>query len=56
VGFSAAPADGLPRILKAVDYVCEHKGGEGAVRELAEMILDAQGYTCYGTPTKKPKR
>ena len=39
VGFSAAPADGLPQVLKVVDYVCRQKGGEGAVREIAEMIL-----------------
>ncbi|MDH4083369.1 MAG: HAD-IIIA family hydrolase [Nitrospira sp.] len=39
VGFSAAPADGLPQVRKIVDYVCRLKGGEGAVRELAEMIL-----------------
>ncbi|MGZ8382360.1 MAG: KdsC family phosphatase, partial [Nitrospira sp.] len=32
VGFSAAPADGLPQVLKVVDYVCRQKGGEGAVR------------------------
>ncbi len=42
VGFSAAPADGLPQVLKVVDYVCRQKGGEGAVRELAEMILLAR--------------
>lgn len=42
VGFSSAPADGLPQILAAVDYVCRKKGGEGAVREIVEMILDAQ--------------
>ncbi len=42
VGLSAAPADGLPQVLKVVDYVCRQKGGEGAVRELVEMILDAQ--------------
>jgi YrbI family 3-deoxy-D-manno-octulosonate 8-phosphate phosphatase len=42
VGFSAAPADGLPQVLKVVDYVCQQKGGEGAVRELAEMILLAR--------------
>jgi len=42
VGFSASPADGLPDILAAVDYVCRKKGGEGAVREIIEMILDAQ--------------
>jgi YrbI family 3-deoxy-D-manno-octulosonate 8-phosphate phosphatase len=42
VGFSASPADGLPNIVAAVDYVCQKKGGEGAVREIIEMILDAQ--------------
>lgn len=45
VGFSAAPADGLPPVLKAVHYVCRKKGGEGAVREVADLILDAQGST-----------
>jgi len=45
VGFSASPADGLPQVLQVVDYVCGKNGGEGAVRELAEMILDAQGVT-----------
>lgn len=43
VGFSAAPADGLPQVLQAVDYVCRKRGGEGAVREVVEMILDAHG-------------
>jgi 3-deoxy-D-manno-octulosonate 8-phosphate phosphatase KdsC-like HAD superfamily phosphatase len=42
VGFSASPADGLPDIVVAVDYVCQKKGGEGAVREIIEMILDAK--------------
>ena len=42
VGFSASPADGLPDIVAAVDYVCQKKGGEGAVREIIEMILNAQ--------------
>jgi YrbI family 3-deoxy-D-manno-octulosonate 8-phosphate phosphatase len=42
VGFSAAPADALPPILKAVQYVCRKKGGEGAVREIADLILAAQ--------------
>jgi 3-deoxy-D-manno-octulosonate 8-phosphate phosphatase KdsC-like HAD superfamily phosphatase len=42
VGFSASPADGLPDIVAAVDYVCQKKGGEGAVREIVEMILEAQ--------------
>ena len=42
VGLSAAPADGLPPVLAVVDYVCRKKGGEGAVRELIDMILAAQ--------------
>ena len=42
VGFSSSPADGMPKILAEVDYVCQKKGGEGAVREIADMILDAQ--------------
>lgn len=42
VGFSAAPADGLPQVLRIVDYVCRKKGGEGAVREVVELILEAQ--------------
>ncbi len=41
VGFSACPADGLPQVLAVVDYVCRKKGGEGAVREVIDMILEA---------------
>ena len=43
VGFSATPADGMPQVAAVVDYICRKKGGEGAVREIVEMILDAQG-------------
>lgn len=42
VGFSAAPADAMPEVLKSVQYVCRKKGGEGAVREVVDMILDAK--------------
>src|SRR5512134_423591 len=42
VGFSATPADGMPGVAAEVDYVCSKKGGEGAVREIIEMILHAQ--------------
>lgn len=42
VGFSAAPADGMPVIRAAVDYICKKKGGEGCVRELAELLLHAR--------------
>jgi 3-deoxy-D-manno-octulosonate 8-phosphate phosphatase (KDO 8-P phosphatase) len=42
VGFSAAPADAMPSVLQAVHYICAKKGGEGAVREVADLIHAAQ--------------
>jgi len=42
-GLSACPADAVSEVKKAVDLVCELKGGRGAIRELAELILKAQG-------------
>ena len=39
VGFTASPADGMPEIRNMVDYVCEQKGGHGAFREFAELII-----------------
>ena len=42
-GFSAAPADALPTVRKKVHFVCTHGGGQGAVREVIEMILRSQG-------------
>ncbi|MEW6544066.1 MAG: HAD-IIIA family hydrolase [Nitrospirota bacterium] len=41
-GFSAAPADAVPPIRKVVRYVCKSRSGEGAVREVADLILEAQ--------------
>lgn len=43
VGFSAAVADALDIVKKQVDYVTKNRGGHGAVREVCEMILQAQG-------------
>ena len=45
VGFSAAPANGRDPVRKKVRYVCKAKGGEGAVREVADLILAAQGFS-----------
>jgi YrbI family 3-deoxy-D-manno-octulosonate 8-phosphate phosphatase len=42
VGFSAAPADAMPSVLQTVHYICKKKGGEGAVREVADLILTAR--------------
>jgi 3-deoxy-D-manno-octulosonate 8-phosphate phosphatase (KDO 8-P phosphatase) len=44
VGFSVAVADALDVVKKPVDYVTANKGGQGAVREICEMLLMAQGY------------
>ncbi len=39
VGFSAAPNDAIEEIIEKVDYVCKRKGGEGAFREFADLII-----------------
>jgi 3-deoxy-D-manno-octulosonate 8-phosphate phosphatase (KDO 8-P phosphatase) len=43
VGFSAAVADAVDEVKKHVDYVTVCRGGQGAVREICEMLLMAQG-------------
>jgi 3-deoxy-D-manno-octulosonate 8-phosphate phosphatase (KDO 8-P phosphatase) len=43
VGFSAAVADALDVVKKSVDYITQNKGGRGAVREVCDMLLQAQG-------------
>ncbi|MDP8269058.1 MAG: HAD hydrolase family protein [Candidatus Tenebribacter davisii] len=40
---SAVPADAFDDIKSRVDLVTNRKGGEGAVRELIELILKKQG-------------
>ncbi|MBK9053239.1 MAG: HAD hydrolase family protein [Chloroflexi bacterium] len=42
VGLTACPADALPMVQKIVDVVCGRKGGEGAFREFAELIIAAK--------------
>ena len=39
VGFAAAPADAVPVVKNHVHYVCTHNGGNGAVREVIDLIL-----------------
>lgn len=53
VGFSAAPADGMPVVCDVVDYVCRRKGGEGAVREIVEMLLQARTIPKTASRTKR---
>ena len=55
VGFGAAPADALPAVRNAVDYVCRQKGGEGAVREVADLILAAQAGSRFDVRGSKSR-
>jgi YrbI family 3-deoxy-D-manno-octulosonate 8-phosphate phosphatase len=59
VGFSATPADGMPQVAAVVDYICRKKGGEGAVREIIEMIFDAQSanskFKIYNSKFQVPR-
>jgi 3-deoxy-D-manno-octulosonate 8-phosphate phosphatase (KDO 8-P phosphatase) len=43
VGLSVAVADACEDVKKIANYVTDKKGGDGAVREVCEMILKAQG-------------
>ena len=42
-GFSAAPKDADPEVRRIATYVCEARGGRGAVREAIETLLRRQG-------------
>jgi 3-deoxy-D-manno-octulosonate 8-phosphate phosphatase (KDO 8-P phosphatase) len=42
VGLAAAPADAVPEVKAIVHWVSHARGGDGAVRELAEMVLKSQ--------------
>ncbi len=44
VGFSATVADAVPDVLPLVDYVTRREGGRGAVREICDLLLRAQGH------------
>ncbi len=41
--FSATPADAMPEIQKLADLVTERQAGEGAARELIDLILRKKG-------------
>jgi 3-deoxy-D-manno-octulosonate 8-phosphate phosphatase (KDO 8-P phosphatase) len=42
-GLAAAPADCNPDLLNYTHWQSRFRGGRGAVRELCELILRAQG-------------
>ncbi len=42
-GCSFAPANGVAEVRQRVDYTTLSRGGHGAVREVCELLLEAQG-------------
>ena len=42
VGLTACPADAMPFAREVADYICERRGGHGAFREFAELIIAAK--------------
>lgn len=57
-GFSVCPADAIPEALLLVDYCARAKGGDGVVREVAELILKDQTFRAqdfsFHEPMKDP--
>ena len=43
VGLAVAVADAVAEVKTAAHFVTENKGGQGAVREVTDLILKAQG-------------
>lgn len=41
-GMTACPADAIVEVIAAVDYVCRHDGGRGAVREFVDWVMKHQ--------------
>jgi 3-deoxy-D-manno-octulosonate 8-phosphate phosphatase (KDO 8-P phosphatase) len=44
VGLAIATANARPEVKRVAHYVTEHEGGRGAVRDVCELLLKAQGY------------
>lgn len=42
VGFGCCVADGMDCVKEVARYICRSKGGQGAVREVAELILSCK--------------
>jgi len=47
-GLVGCPADACRQAVELADYVCSAKGGEGAVREFIEWLVDTGESCCAG--------
>lgn len=43
VGFAVTVADAVPEVKEVAHYATRRKGGQGAVRELCDLIIEARG-------------
>ncbi len=60
-GFRACPADAAAEVKAESDHVCARRGGDGAVREVADLILTVRGVKAkvigeISRPGVKPAR
>lgn len=53
-GLGACPADAVADVKTHSDWVSAHNGGRGAVRDLCELILKAQGRWAHIIASYKP--
>ena len=55
--FAAAPANAHPEVSARARYVTHARGGAGAVRELCDLLLQAQGrYDALLAPYLQPRK
>ena len=54
-GCGVSPADAVPEAMEAADWVTEHKGGRGCLREAIEGTLRAQGKWVFDAAAYKKK-
>lgn len=47
--FKACPADAVQEVNRIVDYVCKSNGGDGAVRELIDLLI-VKDYIVLSSP------
>jgi 3-deoxy-D-manno-octulosonate 8-phosphate phosphatase (KDO 8-P phosphatase) len=49
VGVSCAPLDAIGAVSDCVDCVCQRKGGEGVMAEVARLLLEGKSIDCRRT-------
>jgi 3-deoxy-D-manno-octulosonate 8-phosphate phosphatase (KDO 8-P phosphatase) len=52
-GLAVAVANAVPEVKRAAHFVTRRRGGEGAVREVVELLLKAQGRWKTAVPEAK---